>query len=539
MFNWKRIINDSSLSTSSKTKRIESMLKMEFGNGAAMRYSGAVIAYLTSGEDTGGMFPEELSDLWTATKTLLDSERSKKSAPRRKPKKATKTIQDAPNDSEKHPTDWIDEALEEMLDPNVLCGLADREKPGSGRVYVSDVIDMREIVGGKLNIIYSPPGSGKTTFTETVLKKYAESFSQELLYLAPTRALVESVRGRSGRREVFLKDGASIVRWKQDGITAMTYAAFGSCIAREKERGTYCDAEWWHDDALICLDELHVAVHQAYYSKGDNVTKSALLELVERCKNESNTLVTLSATPKPGISFFRFWNDASINLIKSTRNLKGYESKETVGYLDLDNLLAKLNPEQRGIIYASQIKQVKHIVEVLEGRGIQAVGIWSDKNGKHPMNEMQIKAAKSVINEEKLPDDAQVLVFNAAYETGLNIKPEKSPLDYVVVHSSNEDTIVQARGRYRGDIDILYRKEHEDKSEEFVRDIDREVIRPLLGMRLGPNDRKKLREKLNFKDGRGRLIGMEKVADQIRKNGYSVTKGKSGGMRYWVINELG
>lgn len=54
-------------------------------------------------------------------------------------------------------------------------------------------------------------------------------------------------------------------------------------------------------------------------------------------------------------------------------------------------------------------------------------------------------------------------------------------------------------------------------------------------MRLGNNEKRRLMEKLNFRDDRGRPIGWTKVARHIRDNGYLVLDKKSGGTRYWMI----
>ena len=85
--------------------------------------------------------------------------------------------------------------------------------------------------------------------------------------------------------------------------------------------------------------------------------------------------------------------------------------------------------------------------------------------------------------------DIQVLIIHAAYQTGLNIDPSKTRLDYIVVHNSNEDTQTQAKGRYRGDIDVVYTRE---KSSECEYVIAQEAIAPYLGIRLYTKDKKEL-----------------------------------------------
>lgn len=531
-YSYRKIFTNPYLNTREKVDRIALQLGIDYTPGTVSMFRSAVVCYLTMGEDSPWVEDERFAELWSELKPLLEIERTATGGSPKggdispKMNKAANVAELGIDDDNKDPLEDI------LFDRNSLVG--NREVPEGGKLYVSDVIDMNELVSGKLNLICSPPGSGKTTFIEGALKEYSKQFSQELLYLAPQRALVNSLKLRGNCKTIKLDNGEEIKKWKQKGITAMTYAAFGSQIAREEEQGTYSREEWWDEDALICLDELSTAVHYAHFDK-DNVTRKALNELVKRCKNESNLIVTLSATPKTAVRYFRIWNDVGINVIESTLCLSGYESLKTIDYYELDSLLKSLDPSKRGMIYIGQVEQIKHAVELLEERGIHAVGIWSELNDKHPLNDEQRTVIQSLVKDEKVPDDVQVLIFNAAYETGLNIKPEKSHLDYAVVHNSNDEVVTQARGRYRGDIDTLYRRVKPDASEEFVREIDPEIIKPFLGKRLFKADKDAIRKKLDFRDGNHRLAGWATVAEQLKANGYIVVKKKSGSKRFDMI----
>lgn len=521
-------------SLGSKLQLIELEIDSSYGVGTARQFVYCAKHYDMFEEDISYTIPEELSDVWNEIKRQIDGQRNR-----------TSNFDEEPPYEADYPEEDAPLSLEECasIDPSKLCyqfptPVSPEEQAAhpERKYYVSDVIDMHELQYGKLNLIYAPPGSGKTTFIEGELKRYAEGFSQNLLYLAPTRGLVDSVNFRGTRRMHVLPNGRYYYKWEQDGITAMTYAAFGSQIQREKINGTYCGHEWWETDSLICLDELSDAVKYAYFPGDQNLVELALEELVKRTKNESNMVVTIGATPKNAVNFFHFWKNADLKVIKSTVNLKGYENREVIEYSELDNILKSLDPKKRGMVFAKQIRQVQHIVDVLNSRGIQSVGIWSKGNEGHPMTGEQIRAADSLIAEERLPDDVQVLVFNAAYETGLNIKPEKSHLDYAVIHNTNKDTIVQARGRYRGDIDTLYvKRKKSDVDDISNREIDPDTVKPYLDIRLLKADKDRLREELGFKDGGNRLLGWSKIAEILRANGYTVTNKKSGSKRYSTI----
>ena len=533
-YKYRKIINNSMLNALEKARRLADLLEDSLGRGAASLFESSARDYILFGREPNVLFSyPEAAELWEQMKPCLDKEREQrlKRAESTERSLSHDTLQSSTeNGKEDEETDPLEAYL---VDPNSYVTRSN--SPDGKKRYVSDAIDMCELVGGKLNLIYAPTGCGKTTFVETALKRYSECFSQELLYLVPTRSLSEAIKRRGRKRTKRYENGAVAEWWEQDGMRVMTYAAFGYAIQYEQQEGTYQPERWWSNGALICLDELSQGVHQAYYEKSMNPTMFALQELVKRTRDESNIVVTLSATPKPAVNYFKFWNNVDINIVKSTLGLYGYKTKTITGYIDLDSLLMSLDDTQRGLIFISTIERIISAVSLLEGRGIHAVGIWSTKNKDHPLNEEQKEAIRSLVSDEKLPEDIQVLIMNTAYETGLNIRPEKSHLDYIVVHNSNDDTVTQVRGRYRGNLDTLYRRMKPDGYEEFIRPVDDSLIAPFLGMRLGKNEKRRLMETLNFRDDRGRLIGWTKVARHIRDNGYLVLDKKSGGTRYWMI----
>ena len=225
------------------------------------------------------------------------------------------------------------------------------------RVYVSDVVDLHDIKRGKLNLIFAPCGCGKTYFVENTLKRNAqEKTGKDLLYLSPTISLREAVEHRGTPVESLDWNGLPVYEWKQDGITAMTYAAFGKRIYEAKMACAYKDADWWNGRAIICLDELSQAVRQSRFPSGGglNYTKIAFDEIVRRVRNVNNVVVTVSATPTLAVS--RFIND--IHLVKMREAPVGYIDERVERYDRLDRVLKSLDPSQRGIIYIRHIRQL-------------------------------------------------------------------------------------------------------------------------------------------------------------------------------------
>lgn len=517
-----------------KVKRVNQKLEYELGQNASRQYMTAVLNRKT--RESGDQFEVEtnpvLAEIWRETERQLIESDQKRAANRAGGQiKRQKELKE--NDEKQ---DTKTDVLDLFYQPPTPISLEEREAHPEKKYYISDVIDMTELKSGKLNILYSPPGTGKTTFIERELKRYADDFDDDLLYLAPQTSLVDQLKFRGHPKKISLSNGGYYIEWKQDGITAMTYSAFGYRIEEARRGGHYSPDDWWGRDSVICLDELSQAVHQSFYdSKNVNYTALALKELVKRTKDDTNIVITLSATPKASIDYFRFWNKTHINLLKSVRGLEGYHNKKEIRFINFESVLCSVDKNARGLVYTKHIKQVKRAVDLLCSRGIRAMGIWSLNRQDDPMNEEQIKVRNYLVKEECYPDDLQVLVLNGAYETGINIRPEKTKLDYVIVNDSNDETIVQARGRYRSDIETLYKRVSKNDDKKPERTINHEAIEPYLGIRLDKKMKDELRGKLGFKDEQGRLIGWKATAEELEKE-YIIQDKKSGSHRFSLIS---
>lgn len=430
---------------------------------------------------------------------------------------------------------WLDELDEDEGSEDDTEYYGPIEGASDSRQHISDVISFDEFAPGKINLIFSPCGSGKTTFMETKLKKYAKDRPQDILHLSPTCALRDMVNAHNSTSSITeLPNGHKLKGPKQNGITAITYAKFGHLIEQEKEAGTYSRDEWWGKNAVICLDEIQQAVNQLYYDeKRDSITKTALEELIKRSEDDSNLVIAFSATPKSAVNFivdYFHWKKTGLNIVKSVLNLQGYKDNRTIKYKRLDQLVEQIDPLKRGMIYIDTISQIKDTVSQLETRGIPAVGIWSVRSNQR-MSDKQWETVDSLVNNDAIPNDVQVLVLNAAYQTGLNIDPRKSHLDYVIVHSANKDTQTQARGRYRGDIDTVYLKTNDDEHEE----INSDDVLPFLDRELTKADKDRLCETIGFVDSRGRLYKWPTIKKLLIQQGYSITEKKSGSKRSAII----
>ena len=140
------------------------------------------------------------------------------------------------------------------------------------------------------------------------------------------------------------------------------------------------------------------------------------------------------------------------------------------------------------------------------------------------MSEEQLAVRRSVLEEWSIPSQYDLLIINSSSETSLKIK---SHVDYVIVNSSNPDTQVQVRGRVNGDLQTLY------LPVEGIPTVS--VPAEFLGKQLFREDKQNLLNILNLRNANNRVYGWTTVKDILIDNDYHITEGRSGNLRYAII----
>ena len=379
------------------------------------------------------------------------------------------------------------------------------------------VILFDEIQYGKLNIITAPCGSGKTTFVEERL--WTQAYWGDLLYLIDTRNALEAFKVRGEQKEY-----RGEIYYKHKGITAMTYGTFAMlCI--------YKPDEWlWDDeDALIVCDELQSAIKWSKIKQekgGINLHEVALSELHKRIKTGAR-IVAITATPS---NIKKAFEHEYVNMPIHGK-LKHYRAEQKLHFRSLKEIIPQLPVDKRGIIYTPQICQFFEIRTELTKRGIVADGFWSINNMDHNMSEEELEIRKSVVLKGIVPDHIQVLLINAASETGINIT---SPVDYVVVNDSNPDTQIQAVGRVRHDLETVYLRDLDSRKFTYIPHYY--IDKKWLNRRLYAEDKEALCRELIIVDERGRRYKWPNIRKTLIFSDFKVTdKRDKDGRRYSVI----
>lgn len=184
-------------------------------------------------------------------------------------------------------------------------------------------------------------------------------------------------------------------------------------------------------------------------------------------------------------------------------------------YQNLDTALEKMEHGKHYLVYIQHISRMKECVELLRSRGFRAEALWSMHRADYPMTEEQLALRAYIMEHEQMPDDLEVLIINTAYETCINLRGE---IEAAFIHTSNEDVITQACGRYRGRLNAVYIYSQED--------IELDLTAPFLNVPLFTEDKQRLAEQLNLRNKCGRLCKWTTIKRRLLEQGYSIQEGK-------------
>ena len=140
--------------------------------------------------------------------------------------------------------------------------------------FLSNLVDTSDIETGKLNLIYAPCGSGKTTFAKGKLAKFAE---KEYLCHCSLFLIDTAIGKEQFLQSVYLEENywTGEPYWVVPGIgKVMTYAGYGKlmeCAPKYDYAGI---------DGLVVCDELQNAIQWSKYPD-DTLHKKAIETLIE------------------------------------------------------------------------------------------------------------------------------------------------------------------------------------------------------------------------------------------------------------------
>ena len=80
---------------------------------------------------------------------------------------------------------------------------------------------------------------------------------------------------------------------------------------------------------------------------------------------------------------------------------------------------------------------MKQLEQTARETGFNPVCVWSISNTDYEMTQEQLDVREQVLKNYTIPPEYNLLIINSSSETSLKIK---SPVDFAIVHSLDEDT---------------------------------------------------------------------------------------------------
>ena len=389
-------------------------------------------------------------------------------------------------------------------------------KPG---IYLEealkDVLSTSNFVHGMFNLITAPCGSGKTTAAINVISKLASSPRTALILIDTTNGKQRLARLKELTMPyAFYEESLERTWFPSDEfdpskIVVTTYAQFG--VWEYHNPGFH-----YFFDVIIC-DEAHNMIRfpnfkdkkkkQALQINFAAIARDAICRSVWNC---DTLVVGMTATPD-NISQLNCWiNPMPID----TATLRQYENKNVYCYASLPDLLRYLPKGKRGALYVTQVEKMQEHEQTAIAAGFKPICVWSP-NAEHKMTKEQESARRYILEHEEVPPQYDLLIFNDSLSTSINLYGE---LNFIIIHTTNETTITQARGRYRNHLENLYLHSVDECG----------VVVPLqyLNRHLYKQDYDELRAAIGIMDPNDskRLLPKTRLKQLLETNGYTVTE---------------
>ena len=395
-----------------------------------------------------------------------------------------------------------------------------------GSKYLSDVLDVSQFQRGKINLIEAPCGCGKTTCAKGKIADLASS-RNKVLYLIDTTNGCNVLANSENTNKLLAWDIGpgnyynnftpipyeaiypSFNQKPSNDMWVSTYANFGLLI-RE-----YGPALLNHFEIIIA-DEAHNMLQFATYSPQPNSASEARDAVRDAAISNKALVIAISATPQI-IRNDRRFSYYLYEVPFDASDLRQYSQNEMGFFSDINDIMNTLPAGKKGALYTARISQMKQLEDLAREKGRNPISIWSMSNSEHPMSSQQEYVRQRILEDEAIPSEYDLFIFNASAETAINIRSE---IDFVVVNNSNTTHIKQARGRVRHDIDILYVPQSLNVS---IRLDEKYLNHPLT-----PQEKRAMRLSTGLKDSHGKPLPYEQLKERLINMGYSWAEDNEG-----------
>ena len=395
-----------------------------------------------------------------------------------------------------------------------------------GSKYLSDVLDTSQFQRSKINLIEAPCGCGKTTCAKGKIADLATS-RNKVLYLIDTTNGCNILANCENTNKLLAWDigegsyynTMTPIPYEQiypsfnqkptNDMWVSTYANFGLLI-RE-----YGPALLNHFEIIIA-DEAHNMLQFATYSLQPNAASEARDAVRDAAISNKALVIAISATPD-NLRKDRRFSYYLHEVLFDKSDLRQYSQKEMGFFSDIHDVMDTLPEGKKGALYTARISQMKHLEDLAREKGRNPISIWSMSNIEHPMSSQQEYVRERILEEEAIPSEYDLFIFNASAETAINIRSE---IDFVIVNNSNRTHIKQARGRVRHDIETLYVPQ--------ALNVSICLDEKYLNHPLTKQEKMAMRLSTGLKDSHGKPLPYDQLKERLINMGYSWAEDSEG-----------
>lgn len=373
-----------------------------------------------------------------------------------------------------------------------------------GMKYLSEIMENKKLSEEQNNLILAPIGCGKTYYALNVLMNDS---NKKYLYLCDNNNLKDQMLNEI---VTYSTDKSSIHLKSKQNVLVMTYKEFGHKILYD------VNEEFSSQFDLIIADEIHSAIEYSEFNQ-DRDLSSALFYLFRK---HLGIPIIMMTRKYPQLENFNV-----INLL-TNKEIKRYIDKVKLYINNISQIKFYLQQSLDGFlyggmkagIYTKQINDMKKIETMCLDLGLNPICVWSRNNEKYPLNEEQIDFMDNLLKTGIIKEPYNVFIFNKSSETGINIIDEN--VDLCIVNSINITEQIQARGRFRKDINLIVVKTKEKALPPTTITLDDEYLNKWIPV----EDIQKLIEKLHLVNGKGKKIGLNPFVKILEESHYVVIK---------------
>ena len=328
--------------------------------------------------------------------------------------------------------------------------------PDNNKIYLSEIVKREKIKFANNSLILAPVGSGKTTFTKSLIKEN----NKEKLMLVSNTTLKNSIAPDDDEIKKIKSDKLYTTQNKKVygeldyKMHVMSYAEFGNRIRSnndftEKFDQIFCDEihslpgyQQYRDPASLALASKYIFdLHEGKEIYYFTATKENLEALKKKDPSALRNVTTYNFLDHPDIKQYMALSEYKINGVEQIRpHLKArIKSFNYFGY--------------KCLAFNKTISGQKRIAQIAKEEGFTPLVLWSVNNESDPMDTEQLSARSKLLKDGKIPAPYNFLIINSAMQEGWNLEDRMVKL--AIMNTINETEKIQSLGRLRHDIDIL------------------------------------------------------------------------------------